>query len=862
VSDQSGSPNPHRLPRTVVPARYDLTLEPDLDAATFTGTVEIEVDLVEPLDEIVLNAAELTVTEATIVFLDGTSHELEVTYDTDAERIACLCVDEAAPAGPATLSLAFTGILNDKLRGFYRSTFTDSDGVRRTLATTQFESTDARRAFPCFDEPDFKAIFSIRLVVPDDLLAISNGAEIDREPAGEGKVAVRFADTIQMSTYLVAFVVGPLEATAVVDVDGVPLRVVHPLGKAGLTDFALDIGASALRTFTEYYGIDYPGDKVDLVAIPDFAFGAMENLGCITFRETALLVDPNVATQPELERVADVVAHELAHMWFGDLVTMRWWNGIWLNEAFATFMEMFAVDRFRPEWQRWSTFALSRSAAFDTDALAATRPIEYPVESPADAEGMFDILTYEKGASVLRMLEQHLGPDRFREGIRHYLSTHAFANTETGDLWDALAGAADAPVREIAESWIFQGGHPLVEVARGDTPEELVLTQRLFRYLPTSDTARWVVPVGLRWADSEGTVHELDVRLADETMTVPLEAEPVWVIANRDAAGFYRTAYAPDLRAALAQAALEVADATERYTLVDDTWVSALAGSTPMTGIVELIRGIAADDDLAVWRRIGGVLANLHRIAVGDATATDAVAGLVGEVVGPVLERLGDTAAPGEDDRITNLRATAFELLGSYGDVASVRTRAEAIVDRAIAGSAGEGDDPSLTDAAVRIVAEGLDDGGFDRFLAASRAASTPQDTLRYLAALADVRDPRVFNRFLDLLSGDEVRTQDVGGLLNRGLTNPTNAAAAWAFTEGNWDALGERLPTNAIARMVSGVRTFTDETLARRVAAFFAAHPVPQAAKAFAQHTERMQVTVALAQRERAGLASSIAGS
>ncbi len=860
MSDQSGSSNPHRLPRTVVPARYDLTLEPDLDAATFTGTVDIEVDLVEPLDEIVLNAAELTITEATITFLDGTSHELEVTYDPEGERISCFSVDEPAPAGPATLSLAFTGILNDKLRGFYRSTFTDDEGVVRTLATTQFESTDARRAFPCFDEPDFKAIFAIRLVVPDDLLAISNGAEIDRVDAGEGKVAVRFADTIQMSTYLVAFVVGPLEATEVVDAGGVPLRVVHPLGKAGLTGFALDIGASALRTFTDYYGIAYPGDKVDLVAIPDFAFGAMENLGCITFRETALLVDPDVATQPELERVADVVAHELAHMWFGDLVTMRWWNGIWLNEAFATFMEMFAVDRFRPEWQRWSTFALSRSAAFDTDALAATRPIEYPVESPADAEGMFDILTYEKGASVLRMLEQHLGPDQFRDGIRHYLSTHAYANTETGDLWDALAGATGAPVREIAESWIFQGGHPLVEVHRGAAPNELVISQQLFRYLPGPDAATWVVPIGIRWASSDGAVHDLDLRLSAASETVTLASEPNWVIANRGAAGFYRTAYGADLRAALAAVALDVADATERYTLVDDTWVSVLAGSTPVSGIIELISGLTAEDDLAVWRRIGGVLANLHRVAVGDAAATEAVAGFVRNVVGPLLERLGDAAAPGEDDRVTNLRATAFELLGSYGDVDTVRTRAEAIVDRAISGTAGEGDDPSLTDAAVRVVAEGLDDAGFDRFLTASQSATTPQDTLRYLGALADARDAKVFNRFLDLLTGDDVRTQDVGGLLNRGLMNPTNAAAAWAFTEGNWESLGERLPSNAISRMVSGVRTFTDTTLATRVAHFFETHPVPQAAKAFAQHTERMQVMVTFTERARAGLAVAVA--
>ncbi|MBS1846880.1 MAG: M1 family metallopeptidase [Actinobacteria bacterium] len=858
MSDQPGTVNPHRLDRTVVPTRYELTLEPDLEAATFAGTVDIEVDLVEPLEQIVLNAAELTIIEASATYADGTTRALDVVEDTAAERIACTPIDDLAPAGPATLSFRFTGILNDKLRGFYRSTFTDSTGTLRTLATTQFESTDARRAFPCFDEPDFKAVFAVTLVVPGDLLAISNGAEVDRSDLGDGRSRVRFADTIEMSTYLVAFVVGPLEATEAVDVDGVPLRVVHPLGKAALAGFALEIGASALRTFTDYYGIPYAGDKVDLVAIPDFAFGAMENLGCITFRETALLVDPETATQPELERVADVVAHELAHMWFGDLVTMAWWNGIWLNEAFATFMEIYAVDKFRPAWDRWSTFALGRSAAFDTDALAATRPIEYPVGPPSDAEGMFDILTYEKGGSVLRMLEQHLGPDAFRDGIRTYLATHAYGNTETGDLWDALAGATGAPVRDIAEGWIFQGGHPLVEVRRGARPGEITLTQRLFRYLPGSDDARWVVPVGIRWADASGSVHDIDVRLDAPSKTITLESNPTWVLANRGASGFFRTAYDETLRSALASVAATSLDATERYMLVDDTWAAVLAGMTPVAGIVELVGELAHDDDLAVWRRIAGVLSNLHRVAEGNPGATEAVTGFVRRVVGPLSDRLGAVAAPGEDDRTTNLRATAFELLGSHGHDAAVVARADAIVARAIAGNGEAGDDPSLVDAAVRVVAEGLDGAGFDRFLTASEAAETPQETLRYLGALADIRDGRTFNRFLDLLTGDRVRTQDVGGLLNRGLTNTANAATAWAFTEGNWDDLCNRLPTNAIARMVSGVRTFTDPTLERRVAAFFDSHPVPQAAKAFAQHTERMRVMVELASREREALAAA----
>jgi puromycin-sensitive aminopeptidase len=414
--------NPHRLPRTVLPRRYDLTLTPDIAAATFAGSVDVDVDVVEPTAHVVLNAIELDVDEAWIT-VEGARIEAAVTLDPDAERVM-LEVPQPLPLGPAVVSLRFRGQLNDTLRGFYRSPFTDDAGDARVIATTQFEATDARRAFPCWDEPDCKATFGITLIVDEGLEAVSNGAVVSDEPIDGGKRRVRFADTMPLSTYLVAFIVGPLEATAPIDVEGTPVRLLFPPGKGNLTAFGLEVADYSLRYLADYFDLPYPGDSMDLVAIPDFAFGAMENLGCVTFRETLLLADPSRATQGELQNVVDVIAHELAHMWFGDLVTMKWWNGIWLNEAFATFMELKVTDAFRPEWERWASFGLARSTAFDTDALAATRPIEYPVISPADAEGMFDVLTYEKGAAVVRMLEQYLGEDRFRAGIRKYMAAH------------------------------------------------------------------------------------------------------------------------------------------------------------------------------------------------------------------------------------------------------------------------------------------------------------------------------------------------------------------------------------------------------------------------------------------------------
>ena len=326
--------------------------------------------------------------------------------------------------GPATIAIEFTGILNDKLRGFYRSTFVD-DERRRARDRHDADAGDRLPAgVPVLGRAGVQGRVRITLVIDPAMTAVSNGPEIGRQDRPDGKVAVTFGDTMVMSSYLVAFVVGPLEATEPVDVDGIPLRVYHVPGKAHLTDFALDIGAFALRWFQDYYGIPYPGEKVDLLGLPDFAAGAMENFGCITFRESLLLIDPATSTHSEQEVVADVVAHELAHMWFGDLVTMRWWNGIWLNEAFATFMEVAACDAFRPDWERWTSFGLERSAAFEVDSLESTRSIEYEVRSPADADGMFDVLTYQKGGAVLRMLEQYLGAEQLPEG-RQPLPAHA-----------------------------------------------------------------------------------------------------------------------------------------------------------------------------------------------------------------------------------------------------------------------------------------------------------------------------------------------------------------------------------------------------------------------------------------------------
>ncbi|MBX3312811.1 MAG: M1 family metallopeptidase [Actinobacteria bacterium] len=851
--------DPNRLPTTVTPHHYDLWFHPRLEDATFTGSADVEVTVHEPVDEIVLHALDLDIVDAALE-RKGERVALEPSFDAATET-ATLDAGTTIESGDWTLRLRFAGELNDKLVGFYRSTYTDDHGVERTLACTQFESTHARRAFPCWDEPAWKATYAITMRIAEDLFAVSNATDTSVERVEGGDKLVRFATTMSMSTYLVAMVVGPLEATEPVDVDGVPLRVVAPIGRGHLTGFALEVGAFALRYLADWYDIAYPGDKVDLVAVPDFSFGAMENLGCITFRETLLLVDEERATQAELQNVVDVIAHELAHMWFGDLVTMQWWEGIWLNEAFATFMEMMTTDAFRPKWQRWVDFGIARSMAFDTDSLSTTRPIEYEVVTAEDAEGMFDVLTYEKGASVVRMLQQYLGEDRFQAGIRHYLRTHAYGNTATTDLWDAIEEATGEPVRSIMDTWIFRPGHPVVSVERdGDA---LVLRQQRFGYRPdpaagvTSPTEDdRAVPVVVRTGAGDAT-STTRVLLDGPEGRVELEGPVDWVVGNHEGNGFYRVELSNADLAAVGGRALAALSPIERYGLVEDEWALLLAGRGSVARVTDVLRSLGGDDDLAVWKRMIAVLASLDRL-VGDGSRADLQA-WSRALLGPALHRLGPTRVDGEGDLVTALRATLTLASVLQGDdrhqVDLARDRFAAAADGPVADV-----DADLADAAVRIVASRADEATWEELRRRANEATTAQDRLRHQGALADAEDPALVMRFCDLVLTDEIRTQDGLFLLRRALSNRTAADQVWAFVEEHWTTLNERFPSASVPRMLEGVRTFGDRALAERVAAFLAEHPVPQGEQVIRQHVERMWVSVAMAERIPAELAAVIA--
>ena len=829
-----------RLPLTATPSAYRLELAPDLDAFTFAGAVEIDVDIADPTDTLVLNSIELTIHDA-VVTVGTDQHVAATILDAETERLT-LTFDHALPAGPATLAIRFDGLLNDQLHGFYRSTFTDEHGVEHTIATTQFQSTDARRCFPCWDEPAYKATFETTLIVDPDHLAVANTSPTSESIDPDGRRRVTFAPTMVMSTYLVAFVVGPLEVTDPVDADGVPIRVVHRPGQGHLTPFALDVAVHAMRWLSDYYAIPYPSDKVDLIAIPDFAFGAMENLGCVTFREVLLLVDPDDAAQPELQRAADVINHELAHMWFGDLVTMQWWEGIWLNEAFATFMETSCSDAYRPDWRVWDTFARARSAAFDVDGLAATRPIEFPVVSPDEAEGMFDLLTYEKGASVVRMLEQYLGEDIFRDGVRHYLATHAYGNTETSDLWDAIEHVSNQPVRSLMHEWIYQGGHPIISTET--TPHGIRVSQQHFTLDPdAADDRRWSVPLRLR--ESSGATSVVLLREPSMLLT-GFDAVPEAV--NAGSSGFFRTAIDTPTIDTLVAGGLAQQTPAERHGIVDDAWAAVVGGHLASGELLRLCDAFADEDDLNVWQALATALHGLDRLVDGEAQT--ALQQRITALARPALDAIGFDSAPGDDDRTRELRATLVRLLGTAGEDEATITAARGALDA---------DDASLAAAALTVVVHHGDADDFDRVRAAWQHATDPVTETRNLRALAGFRSIEIIDRLLADIADGSVRTQDAPYVLARAMHNPTVGAHVWTFVRDNWDDLNERFPSNSITRMLEGITSLDADELVAEITAFLDAHPVPQAGKQVEQHQERQRINAALRRREASGLRAAL---
>jgi puromycin-sensitive aminopeptidase len=610
----------YRLPRHVVPIRYDLAIKADPASPGFSGTVGIEVDVLTASRTVTVNAKQLSISSAIARHENGTSLTGKVTL-CDETEMAHINFDGVLGVSKWTLELAFAGTYGTASAGFFKSLYKEGEGenaVEKSIVCTQFESADARAAFPCFDEPDLKATFKVRLHVPVTMTALSNGDIVSVTTPGDGQKIVEFEETLKMSTYIVCFTVGELVGMRPFTVNGKRLQVWCVRGKEEHTGFAEKVSAYALRFFEDYFDIPYPfGNKIDLVAMPGFAWGGMENAGLIIFQENALLAAP--AAEAWSRSQAVIIFHEFAHQWFGNLVTMRWWNGLWLNESFATFMSYVAANAWEPEWKIWDYFSESRDKAYAVDSLRLSHPIEQTVEKPGDATYLVDPISYEKGCSVMYQTEQCIGADVFRAGLRLYFKKHEFGNTESGDLWESLEAACQAhgvtlPIREIMKAWVFQVGHPEVIVSESASGF-IHLKQRPFLFLEAGRKARktWPIPITVEVKNADESVTTTKFVMFNRAQRLPVGKGYKWVKVNAGGTGFYRVRYAQPLLDRLTANLLELSD-IEQINLLNDARAFVTACLITPAAYMQLLFKFAQVNDAGSWVEIGKGMALLTRL--------------------------------------------------------------------------------------------------------------------------------------------------------------------------------------------------------------------------------------------------------
>jgi aminopeptidase N/puromycin-sensitive aminopeptidase len=845
-----------RLPETVRPEKYTLTLQPDLQAATFTGIETIDVILAEPTDSITLNAAEITFQAVwgSSGPLAGKLPNAKVTLDKEKEQ-ATFTFPYKLPAGKATLFISYTGILNNELRGFYLSK-TD----RRNYAVSQFESTDARRAFPSFDEPAMKATYDISLIVDSNDTAISNGPILSDTPGpGAGKHTLHFAVTPKMSTYLVAFLVGDFQCSAGKS-DGVAIRVCATPDKVALTTYGVDIAKWMLHYYNSYFGIPYPLKKLDLIALPDFEAGAMENFGAITYRESDLLLNEKTASIHAKKEVALVIAHEMAHQWFGDLVTMQWWDNVWLNEGFATWMENKATAHMHPEWNIDQAVAGDLQDTLNLDAQPTTRTIRAKADTPDEIEQMFDSISYNKAGAVLSSVENYLGEETFRKGVHNYLAAHLYANATAEDFWGAQTAFSHKPVDKIMESLVTQPGVPILSFGstlariKDPTDAEMIVNQKRFFLSPhiqSNYAQQWTLPVCFKTS----TGQDCQV-LTPSTGAVKVPTGTI-LFADAGGKGYYRSAYRNQDYAALLASVESTLTASERIALLGDEWAQVGANRASVGDYLDLVAAIKTDSNAEVIDNAlrfdpntesgGNPLEAFGAIYSQIASTAEEKAQLAAWIRATFAPQYAKLAPPSSGDsvNIRELRAKLFTLLGLYGKDPAVEAQARPIASQFLTDPASV--DTDLGKAALSVAAIQGNAAFFDHLQKIFETSTDPEMKESSLRAMTQFEDPALLERALDYLVSGKVRNQDVARVLARALRSDESRDLAWKYIQSHWEKVQAQMTTGSGSRLIPSTGNFCSAQARDEVKSFFFSHKVAASDQALRHAIERIDGCIEL---------------
>ncbi|MGA7676411.1 MAG: M1 family metallopeptidase [Rhizomicrobium sp.] len=836
-TSQAGLAAPDRivLPAGVVPLHYDISIVPDAAAKTFTGSVKIDIEVREQTSRIVMNAAELTFAH---VALSGVAGQPQISFDT-AQETATLTFAVLVAPGRYVLSIDYAGRINDNAAGLFYLDYDTAQGNKRALFT-QFENSDARRFVPCWDEPAQKATFTLAALVPVDEMAVSNMPIATRETLGGGLERVHFAETPKMSSYLLFFGLGDFERISRL-VNGVDVGVIVKRGDTDRARDALDAAAHILPYYEDYFGVKYPLPKLDLIAGPGQSqfFGAMENWGAIFFFERDLLVDPKISTQDDEHDVTIVVAHEMAHQWFGDLVTMDWWDGIWLNEGFASWMEYKATDRFNPTWNVWLRAMGSKEAAMRVDARAGTHPIIQPIHDVFQANEAFDTITYSKGMSVIRMLENYVGDDAWRAGVRAYMKAHAYGNTVTDDLWGQIDKTSAMPVSGVAHDFTLQDGVPLIRVAA--TRHGIRLTQDRFA---DDDSGKaptvWQVPVREKSLGAKTEWHGLVSRDKPADIALAKSAVP---IVNAGQAGYFRTLYDKALSAGIA-AHFRALSPVDQLGLLNDARALGTAAYQPMTNVLALTGQARSGMNPQVLANIVGQIADLDAL-YRDLPGRAAFRAYGLGVLRPLFAKVGWTAKAGEDANVSLLRADLLAALSGLDDPAVI-AKARAFFAAYLKNPESLSGD--LRSSVLSVVAAHADGASWEQLHALAKATQNSLEKRQYYMLLGRARDRALAGRALELALTDEapvtVRPAIVASV------SGYYPQMAFDFAAAHADEINAMLEPDSrnefVPRLASGSY---DPTMVTKLDAYADAH-IPATAR---QATVKAEAAIAYAAKVRA---------
>jgi aminopeptidase N len=807
---------PGKLPKTVVPTHYAIELVPDLESLALAGVEVVDIEVREPTARLVLNAVNTTFGAVSI---DDDAQRADVALDAAAETVT-LTFPQPLAKGAHRLRIVFTARINKFGTGLFFVDYPTGQGMKRMLSS-KLEPADARRIFPCWDEPAFKATFALTVTVPRGFLAVGNMPVTREETVAPDLKRVAFAPTPKMSTYLFVFTAGELERLTA-DMDGVTVGVVTTAGKREHGRFALDNAVKLLAYFNDYFGTKYPLPKLDLIAVPGGFGGAMENWGGITFFESRLLFDPSTNADTARRGIFTILAHEMAHQWFGDLVTMGWWDNLWLNEGFASWMQVKAAEHFYPNWQTWLNGYGQKQFALALDARRTSHPIQQPVADHSEAMAAFDGITYNKGQALIRVLENYLGEQAFRDGIRNYMAAHAYGNTTTADLWRALESAGGKPVTGIAASFTEQEGVPLIiadTVCSGDA-QRMVLRQDRFVIAPARSEAavwaprNWSIPIAVGPVNVTRPSHVL---LLQGTTEIAAGSCGEAIKVNLGDIGYYRVEYGPNSRAALAKSLASMTP-QDRLNFVADSWALVQAGRAEPSSYLALIEKLRSDDHRAVWDQVVNALTRLDRLARGRGERP-ALQGYGRAKLRPVFERLGwDGDGSGDNDDAL-LRSSLISALGEFGD-GDILTEAR----RRFAGFL---QDPQSLPSALRdpvshLVGVTADRASYDTLLALARKSTVTTERLRYYYAAASARDSELARETLALTLTDELPSNIVGGVINAVASSGEQPDLAWDFVQKNFDALAAKQgPQFRDAFIPNFMTNFSDDAHAAELARF-----------------------------------------